>query len=318
MPKRCNECPAGRHCRLECCAWRVGGNRPMTVARACRIPPKARRDEAVRLWRRGAAAAVVWLFLLPCGQTKCSAESGVTQGTANAAGMPHYGITIVKSYPHDPAAFTQGLVFSDGFFYESTGTHDGCSALRKVDPETGVILKIQSLAREYFGEGLALWQKNLIQLTWRSGVGFVYDRDGFFKTGEFRFEGEGWGLTHDGKSLIMSDGSAVLRFLDPESYSEIGRVQVRDRGRPVRDLNELEYIRGEVFANIWGRDSIARISPDTGNVLGWVDLSALRNAIGPVRNAEVLNGIAYDAAHDRIFVTGKLWPKLFEIKLVPR
>jgi glutaminyl-peptide cyclotransferase len=279
----------------------------------------------MNLVRAAGVIGLVWVSLAFFEQTTCSASErptaggGVTQQTmAIPAGTPRYGITIVKSYPHDPDAFTQGLIFSDGFLYESTGLHNRNSTLRKVDLETGMVLKVQTLPREYFGEGLTLWQKKLIQLTWRSGVGFVYDLDSFQKIDEFRYATEGWGLTHDGKSLIMSDGSAVLRFLDPESYVEIRRVEVRDQGMPVRNLNNLEYIKGEVFANVWGLDMIARISPDTGKVLGWIDLSVLRNALGPARNAEVLNGIAYDAARDRTFVTGKLWPKLFEIKLVPR
>jgi glutamine cyclotransferase len=209
------------------------------------------------------------------------------------------------------------MIFRDGFLYESTGSHNGNSTLRKVDLETGKVLKVHTLPSQYFGEGLTLWREKLIQLTWRSGIGFVYNLENFQKIDEFRYTTEGWGLTHDGKSLIMSDGSAVLHFLDPESYLETRRVEVRDQGIPVRHLNNLEYIKGEVFANVWGLDVIARISPENGKVLGWVDLSSLRAAIGPARNAEVLNGIAYDASRDRIFVTGKLWPKLFEIKLVP-
>jgi len=277
------------------------------------------------LGRPGVVAAMVWLSLVlfehttyPASERPTAAIGEAQQAVAIPAGAPRFSITIVKSYPHDPEAFTQGLIFSDGFLYESTGAHDRNSTLRKVDLETGRVLKVQTLPREYFGEGLTLWQKKLIQLTWRSGIGFVYDLDSFLRVGEFRFDTEGWGLTHDGKSLIMSDGSAVLRFLNPESYAEMGRIEVRDQGVPIRNLNELEYVKGEILANVWRMDMIARISPETGKVLGWIDLSALRGALGPVRNAEVLNGIAYDAASDRIFVTGKLWPKLFEIKLIPR
>ncbi len=229
-----------------------------------------------------------------------------------------FGIAIVKTYPHDPQAFTQGLVFSDGFLYESTGAHRGNSSLRKLDLETGRVLKEYTLAGGYFGEGLTLWRKRLIQLTWRSGIGFVYDRDSFLKVGDFHYDTEGWGITEDGKSLIMSDGTAVLRFLDPESFEEIRRIEVLDQGVPVRNLNELEFIKGEIFANIWGKDTIARVSPENGKVLGWIDLSMLRRALGPVQEAEALNGIAYDRGGDRLFVTGKLWPKLFEIKLVPK
>jgi glutaminyl-peptide cyclotransferase len=248
----------------------------------------------------------------------CAASGKAQFAEAGPAKGAEVGVTIVKTYPHDPQAFTQGLIFSDGFLYESTGAHQGNSSLRKVDLETGRVLKEVSLARGYFGEGLTLWRKRLIQLTWRSGIGFVYDGESFLKIDEFHYDTEGWGITQDGKSLIMSDGTAVLRFLDPDSFEEVRRIEVRDRGVPVRNLNELEFIKGEIFANVWGSDVIARVSPENGAVLGWVDFSMLRRALGPVREAEALNGIAYDGVGDRIFVTGKLWPKLFEVKLVPR
>jgi len=269
--------------------------------------------------------AVVWVSLLGFGWASGSAVEGgnagsgkVQQAEASPTNAVQYDITIVKAYPHDPEAFTQGLVFADGSLYESTGAYQRNSTLRQVHLETGKVVKVQTLAREYFGEGLTLWQGRLIQLTWRSGVGFVYDRDSFLKVGEFHYDTEGWGITHDGRSLIMSDGSAVLRFLDPESYEEIRHIEVIHQGIPIRNLNELEYIKGEIFANIWGKDTIVRVSPENGRVLGWVDLSLLRKALGPVQGAEAANGIAYDAAGDRIFVTGKLWPKLFEVKLVSR
>jgi glutaminyl-peptide cyclotransferase len=246
-----------------------------------------------------------------------ASDAGASQASAHPSGAVHFGITIVKTYPHDPEAFTQGLVFFDGFLYESTGLY-GKSSLRKVDLETGAVLKIQGLAKDVFGEGLALWQGQLIQLTWRSGIALVYDLDSLQRVGEFRYRSEGWGLTHNGQSLIMSDGTALLRFLDPDSFNEERRIEVLDQELPIRNLNALAYVKGEILANIWQQDTIAVISPTTGQVLGWVDLSMLRKALGPARNAEVLNGIAYDAARDRIFVTGKYWPKLFEIKLVPR
>jgi glutamine cyclotransferase len=270
-------------------------------------------------------AVLLWVSSVFFERSAISAPERPTAGVAGTqqalsipTDTPRYDVTIVKTYPHDPEAFTQGMIFWNGSLYESTGSNNSNSTLRKVDLETGEILKLHVLPREYFGEGLTLWRGKLIQLTWRSGVAFIYDPDSFTKIDEFRYGTEGWGLTHDGRSLIMSDGSAVLHFLDPESYSEIRRVEVRDQGIPVKYLNNLEYIKGEVFANVWGLDMIARISPDQGKVLGWIDLSVLRAAIGPARNAEVLNGIAYDAARDRIFVTGKLWPRLFEIKIVPR
>ncbi len=230
---------------------------------------------------------------------------------------PHYDITIIKTYPHDPEAFTQGLVFSDGYLYESTGLH-GKSSLRKVDLETGAVLKMETLPREVFGEGLTLWRGQLIQLTWRSGIALVYDLESLQKVGEFHYPTEGWGLTHNGQSLIMSDGSALLRFLDPETFSEERRIEVLNNGAPVRSLNALAYVKGEILANVWQQDVIAVVSPATGIVRAWINLARLRMALGPVRKAEVLNGIAYDAARDRIFVTGKYWPKLFEIKLVSK
>ena len=246
-----------------------------------------------------------------------AASAKVQQAEARPARATHYDITIVKTYPHDPEAFTQGLIFSEGSLYESTGAYPRNSTLRKVDLETGKVLKDQTLPRQYFGEGLTLWRGKLIQLTWRSGIGFVYERDSFQKWKSSITIAEGWGITHDGNSLIMSDGSSVLRFLDPESYEENGEIEVLDQGIPIHNLNELEYVKGEIFANIWGNDTIAIVSPEHGKVRGWIDLSLLRNALGPVQKAEALNGIAYDAARDRIFVTGKLWPKLFEIKLGP-
>lgn len=237
--------------------------------------------------------------------------------TEDFSSPPHYAVRIVATYPHDPEAFTQGLLFSDGYLYESTGLH-GKSSVRKVDLETGQVLRIHMLSNDVFGEGLTLWQGKLIQLTWRSGIAFVYDRDTFLRVGEFRYHTEGWGLTHDGQSLIMSDGSSVLRFLNPESFTEERRIEVLAQGNPVQNLNALAYVKGEIYANVWQRDAIARISPTTGSVLGWLDLSRLRSALGPARKAEVLNGIAYDAAQDRIFVTGKYWPKLFQIEPVPK
>jgi glutaminyl-peptide cyclotransferase len=280
----------------------------------------------MRLMRAVLLTSVACLALLCSERASYPAAEGPPAGSDRAQQtepLPppvaaHYGISIVNAYPHDPEAFTQGLVFADGFLYESTGAHQTHSSLRKVDLETGKVLKSFTLAGGYFGEGLALWQGRLIQLTWRSGIGFVYDRESFLRLSEFQYATEGWGITQDGKSLIMSDGSAVLHFLDPVSFEEIRRIEVLDQGIPVRNLNELEYINGEIFANIWGKDAIARISPENGRVLGWIDLSMLRKALGPAQAAEALNGIAYDEAGDRIFVTGKLWPKLFEIKLAPR
>ena len=224
---------------------------------------------------------------------------------------------VVHTYPHDSNAFTQGLIYLDGRLYESTGLN-GRSSLRMVDLATGGVLQKYDLPLEYFGEGLTDWGSNLIQLTWKAHKGFVYDRFSFSLLRTFEYEGEGWGLTHDATQLIMSDGTAYLRFLDPKSFREIRRIQVTDEtGRPIDNLNELEYIQGEIYSNIWGTDKIVRISPRTGKILGWIDLSGIIDVRELGDPGAVLNGIAYDAAGDRLFVTGKLWPKLFEIKIVP-
>lgn len=224
------------------------------------------------------------------------------------------GFQVQNVYPHDPAAFTQGLLYHDGFFYESTGLH-GRSSLRKVVPETGEVVEIHHLAPQHFGEGLARWGDRLIQLTWRSRIGFVYELSTFRQLGVFRYGTEGWGLTEDGTSLIMSDGTSTLRFLHPQTYEQTGRLEVRRRGVPVARLNELEYVKGEILANVWGEDFVLRISPSNGEVLGSVDLSGLRRLLGPGPGPEVLNGIAYDREKNRLFVTGKLWPKIFEIRI---
>lgn len=227
---------------------------------------------------------------------------------------PVYGYEVVRVYPHDPEAFTQGLVYEGGFLYESTGLH-GRSSLRKVELETGRIVKIHHLPPEFFGEGLTIWKDQLIQLTWHERTGFVYEKETFRLLRTFTYATEGWGLTHDGRWLIRSDGTATLYFLDPETFREVKRLLVHDRGRPVRFLNELEFVRGEIYANVWQTECLVRISPQTGRVLGWVDLTGLLSPEDQARSVDVLNGIAYDATRDRLFVTGKLWPKLFEIRL---
>jgi glutamine cyclotransferase len=226
------------------------------------------------------------------------------------------GYRVVHTYPHDPQAYTQGLVYEDGYLYESTGLN-GRSSLRMVDLETGRVLQRADVPEKYFAEGLTDWGSTLIQLTWQSHIAFVYDRFSFRQLRTFNYSGEGWGLTEDGKNLILSDGSATLRFFDPQTFHEVRHIVVKDHGAQVTQLNELEYVRGEIYANVWHTDRIVRISPISGNVIGWIDLTGLL-APGQVTDPEaVLNGIAYDAAHDRLFVTGKLWPRLFEIKIVP-
>jgi len=222
---------------------------------------------------------------------------------------------VVRSYPHDRQAFTQGLIYLDGHLYESTGL-EGRSSLRMVDLETGRILAFKDVPAQYFAEGLTNWGSTLIQLTWQNHLALVYDRATFKFLRSFHYDGEGWGLTQDGHSLILSDGSANLRFFDPATFKETRRITVRDGNTLVTQLNELEYIHGQIYANIWHSDRIARISPTTGKVLGWIDLSGLLPASEKSTAEAVLNGIAYDAAHDRLFVTGKLWPRIFEIKVM--
>ena len=235
---------------------------------------------------------------------------------SNSSAQTSQTYRIVHTYPHDQQAFTQGLFYADGHLYESTGK-EGRSSLREEDLETGRILRMQLVSDKYFAEGLTDWKNTLVQLTWQSHIAFVYDRSTFRLLRTFSYNGEGWGLTHDAKSLILSDGTATLRFFDPETFHETRRITVKDNGKPVKELNELEYIHGEIYANIWHADRIARISPATGRVVGWIDLKGLMPRSQLTDDEAVLNGIAYDGGHDRLFVTGKLWPKIFEITLVP-
>lgn len=225
--------------------------------------------------------------------------------------------TLVKTYPHDSTAFTEGLFFLDGALYESTGL-EGQSDIRKVALKTGKVLQRRVIDPPYFGEGIVNWGGKLVSLTWRHRRGFVWNLADFALLSDFRYDGEGWGMTQDGRSLIMSDGTAQLRFLDPDSLSEQRRITVTWNGRAVDRLNELEYVKGEVWANIWYDTRIARINPATGAVIDWIDVAPLRKAAGVTDSEAVANGIAYDAAKDRVFITGKNWPKLFEIKVVPK
>jgi glutamine cyclotransferase len=236
---------------------------------------------------------------------------------SQGAGIPEYGYDVVHVYPHDPAAYTQGLFYLNGVMYESTGLN-GQSSIRKVRLETGEVLQKHDIPEQYFGEGIINWKDRLLEITWKSEIGFIYDLNGFTPKGQFMYPGEGWGLTQDGKRIIMSDGTAELRFWDPETLRETGRITVTDDGRPVDQLNELEWIKGEVFANVYQTNRIARIDPATGKLTGWIDLSGILPPADRFRQVDVLNGIAYDARTDRLFVTGKLWPKLFEIKLVKK
>lgn len=236
---------------------------------------------------------------------------------ACTAQAPQYGYQVVHVYPHDHDAFTQGLEFRAGVLYEGTG-RNGHSTLRKVKLETGEVLQRISLSPEYFGEGITVINQQIIELTWRTETGFVYDQNSFRRLRSFNYPGEGWGLANDGSQIYMSDGSAQIRVWDPVTLQEKRRFTVRDAGAPVTYLNELEWVHGEIYANVWQTDHIVRISPADGRVLGWVDLAGLLPAADRNEHVDVLNGIAYDVLGDRLFVTGKLWPKLFEIKLVPK
>lgn len=228
---------------------------------------------------------------------------------------PVYSYKIKNSWPHDRRAYTQGLIFMDGILWESTGQY-GASSLRKVELKTGKVIKQISVPRNYFAEGMTVFHNKVFQLTWQEGKGFIYDPATFQKQGEFSYTGEGWGLTHDGQTLIMSDGTDQIRFLDPSTLKTTRTISVVDRDKPVEQLNELEYIGGEIYANIYQTDRIARIDPKTGRVLAWIDLSGLLEMKDRTGGEDVLNGIAYDEKGKRLFVTGKLWPKLFEIEIV--
>jgi glutamine cyclotransferase len=244
------------------------------------------------------------------------ADTDYVNNSLNATALPIFGYEVVNAYPHDPSAFTQGLVYEDGLIYEGTGLN-GQSTLRCVDPETGRVLQQTSLASTFFGEGIAIWKDRLIQLTWLSKLGFVYGKENLTRIGNFSYQTEGWGLTSDGKRLIMSDGTEILYFLDPSTFTREGEIRVTIKGEPVKGLNELEYIRGKIYANMWPSNWIVIISPDTGLVVGAINLKGLlQESDTQGHKVDVLNGIAYDAKEDRLFVTGKWWPELFEIKLV--
>ena len=223
---------------------------------------------------------------------------------------------IVNTFDHDPAAFTQGLVFEDGFLYEGTGLN-GRSELRKVELETGKVLQSHKLPDEFFGEGIAIFEDRIVQLTYQSKTGFVYDKNTFEQLQQFEYPTEGWGITHNGEHLIMSDGTPMLYFLDPRTFKRVGKIMVLEADKPVWWLNELEYIDGEIYANVWPGDRIARINPETGQVIGWIDCKGLLPHEDRNHETDVFNGIAHDPATGRLFVTGKCWPKLFEIKLIP-
>jgi len=231
-----------------------------------------------------------------------------------AAALPVQTPQVVRTYPHDPHAFTEGLFFHNGHLYESTGL-EGRSFIRKEDLATGRVLKSVQLPPDIFGEGIAPWGKELISVTWHGGLGFRWSLASFRKLGTWRYEGEGWAMTQDGRHLILSDGTPVLRFLDPKTLKVVKRLTVTADGKPLQRINELEYVKGEILANVWMTNDIVRIDPATGKVKGVIDASAIVKEVGATDPDAVLNGIAYDKAKDRLFITGKDWPKLFEIRL---
>lgn len=238
--------------------------------------------------------------------------------TSASAAVPTYDYKVVRSYPHDAQAFTQGLLYRDGFLYESTGLN-GKSSIRKVDLASGKVLQSQNIPPQYFGEGLTSSGDTLVSITWQTQTGFVFDLKTFELKSQFSYPGEGWGLANNGKELVLSDGSATLRFLDPKTFLEVRRVRVTADGIAVNQLNELEVVEGEIFGNIWHTNTIARIDQSTGKITGWIDFGKLYPDAGKGPNGEnVMNGIAYDADKKRLFVTGKLWPKIYEVKIVPR
>jgi glutaminyl-peptide cyclotransferase len=242
---------------------------------------------------------LAWVSLINLGQ--------------NSNGPTRYTYQIVKTYPHDTSAFTEGLVFSRGVFYESTGRY-GASTVREVNFEDGVVQKEVTLPSQYFGEGLAIVNDSLVQLTWENEIGFIYDKQTFNLQGNFSYSTEGWGLTFNGTDLVMSDGTANLYFLDPTTFQRIGEVSVHDGNNSITNINELEYINGDIYANIWLQQKIAIINPQTGMVKGWIDLTGIYQSNNP---DDVLNGIAYDSQTKSLFVTGKEWPNLYQISITP-
>ncbi|MBU3146192.1 glutaminyl-peptide cyclotransferase [Clostridium sp. CF012] len=228
--------------------------------------------------------------------------------------IPIYSYDIINTYPHDVSAFTEGLVYESDCLYESTGKYNE-STLRKVNLQTGEILKIHKLGENYFGEGITLYHNKIFQLTWKSKVGFIYDKDSFALINKFYYNTEGWGITHNDEHLIMSDGTDEIFFLNPQSFKKVYSIRVHDEFRPITKLNELEFIKGEIYANVWKSNKIARICPHSGKITGWIELKGLLTP-KEYKNAGTLNGITYDSENNRFFVTGKMWPKVFEIKLI--
>jgi glutaminyl-peptide cyclotransferase len=265
--------------------------------------------------RRGRMLAAA--VLLPALLAWTAGRAGAQREAPQPGDVPTLSYSLVKAWPHDRGAFTEGLVFWDGMLIESTGLY-GHSALRKVDLETGLVRQEVRLADRYFGEGIAVLGGKIYQLTWQNHRGFIYDVKTLEAQGEFAFDGEGWGLTTDGQSLIMTDGTSRIRFVDPGTFRVIRTVEVLAHGRPVGNLNELEYVKGVLYANVWQTQFVLQIDPATGRVLASVDFVGILPAAERTRDTDVMNGIAYDPVGDRLFVTGKNWPALFEVRVNPR
>lgn len=277
--------------------------------------PTARVKNANPVSRASGLWVTFVLLLAGCGKPSAGVASVPPSPASDT--VTAYTYEVVQAWPHDPAAFTQGLLFRKGSLLESTGLN-GESTLREVDWKTGKVLKQIDVPRQYFAEGLAVIGDRAYQLTWQTRKGFIYDADTFKSLGEFSYVGEGWGLTTDGQLLILSDGTHRIRFLDPATFAEVRAIEVLDHGKPVSQLNELEYIHGEIFANVWQTDRVIRIDPATGRVRGTIDFANLLPAAERGPRTDVLNGIAYDAENDRLVVTGKRWPKLYEVRLKPK
>jgi len=277
------------------------------------------RFVSVFIYRFLSISSVVLICLIsgcvPAESDIDSSQSKVRKHETDSSAVK-YSYKIINTFTHDPGAFTQGLVWDEGVLYEGTGLY-GKSSLRKTKLESGLVLKKVKLPDQFFGEGVTIFRNRIIQLSWRSNIGFVYDKNTFNVIHTFHYDNEGWGITHDGDRLIMSDGSANLFFLDPRTFKEVRKIEVRDEMGPVPKLNELEYIRGQIFANVWKTDRIAIIDPRNGQVKGWIELNGLTDLAGGDRSVKTLNGIAYDKESDRLFVTGKLWPRIYEIVPVP-
>lgn len=272
-----------------------------------------------RLFSLTLQALALFLLIVGGDMRAPAQEVGSLQenNSPQADEVPVYTYEVVNSWPHLRNHFTQGLVYYDGKLYESTGQY-GSSLLCRLDLKTGEVKKKVDVDRQYFAEGMTILGDRIYQLTWQAHKGFIYDLKEFKPVGEFAYDGEGWGLTTDGRSLIMSDGTNKLRFIDPQGFGVQKTIEVFDHGHPLLDLNELEYIKGEIYANIWHSDRVVRIDPNSGKILAWVDLSGLHRPEDDDNSDNVLNGIAYDAKNDRLFVTGKRWSRLYEIRLVKK